>query len=162
DAEQTICVKLGWDLTSIIPYDYVNLILEKLPFTETQQLKLKQHIEILLCLCTFEYECSTILPSLIACGCIKSASKGLYSNTDLIHDDYLLPKMNKSIKNDIDNSQMIVEKIVQIRLQELHIAPMPTVKSVILSPSSRRCLVSIENNQNSPKTSKRRSFCIVR
>ncbi|CAF0771923.1 unnamed protein product [Didymodactylos carnosus] len=163
DAEQTICDKLGWDLASIIPHDYVDPILEKLPFTEMQRMKLKQHVEILLCLCTCEYECSMILPSLIACGCITSAVHGLYSQLDLIHDDHLLSRIIKSTKNDIDNSQMIVEQIVQIRLQDLHIPPTPTVETHgDKSPSSRRCLVSIENNQNSPKTPKRTSFCIVR
>ncbi|CAF1222608.1 unnamed protein product [Didymodactylos carnosus] len=51
DAEQTICDKLDWDLASIIPHDYIDLILKKLPFNEIQRIKIKQHVEILLCLC---------------------------------------------------------------------------------------------------------------
>jgi len=151
DAELEIANKLQWDLAAIVPHDYTDLLLDQIPFDNNseQRYKIRIHVNVLLCLATFELKYSqAILPSLLTCGCIKAAIKGLYpTKFDLNQIDNILVQITKSNKNDILSTQKLVEFILKTYLQDIPVQ----------SSSPRRCLAPIENNNKSPKTPKRLS-----
>ena len=80
-----------------------------------------------------EFNTLTILPSVLACACIKTAIKGFPLKNFHYIDDLLL-KMIQCDKNEIFHIQYMIEQIFQSCLQNLPQIP------------KRRCLAPIDTS----------------
>ncbi|CAF1149515.1 unnamed protein product [Rotaria sordida] len=138
NTEQLIVETLDWDLSIIVPHDYIPLIFQSFLLNETDQAKIRLHVQILLSIGICELNTLTILPSILCCACIKAAIKGLCIIN--IHQiDELLLKIIHCNKSDLINTQRIIEHLFQYCVQEIFPSP------------RRRCLVPIDtNNKTNP------------
>ncbi|CAF3550718.1 unnamed protein product [Rotaria socialis] len=141
DTEQLIAETLDWDLSTVVPHDYIQLIFQAVLPNEVDQAKIRLHVQILLSLGICELNTLTILPSILCCACIKAALKGL-SIVNIHQIDELLLKLIHCKKSELIQTQHMIEKLFQSCLQE--IAPSPT----------RRCLAPIDTS-NKTNTSPR-------
>lgn len=140
NTEQIIAETLDWDLSSVVPHDYIRLILQYIFPRDFDLTKIVSHIHILLSIAICEINTLTILPSLLCCACIRAALKGIhYSNIQQI-DDLIIKRISCN-KSELIQTQCLIEQFLQTCLKNL--TPKPT----------RRCLAPIEtiNTTASPR-----------
>jgi len=139
NTEQLIVEILDWDLSTVVPHDYIQLILQYIFPIETDLTKVRSHVHILLSLAICELNTFTILPSILCCACIKDAIKGLCILNIHQIDDLIL-KIIQCNKVDLIHTQHIIEQLFQTYLQE--ITPSPP----------RRCLAPIDTINKTTKS----------
>ncbi|CAF0798651.1 unnamed protein product [Rotaria sp. Silwood1] len=141
NTEQLIVETLDWDLSMVVPHDYIHLIFQSILLNEIEQAKIHLHVHILLSIGICELNTLTILPSVLCCACIKAAIKGLCIINHHQIDELLL-KIIHCNKFDLIHTQRIIDQLFQCCLQEIFPSP------------RRRCLVPIDTN-NQTNTSPR-------
>ncbi|XP_077565418.1 G1/S-specific cyclin-D2-like isoform X2 [Stigmatopora nigra] len=75
--ELVVLGKLKWDMAAVIPNDFVEHFLRRLPLTEDKLPIVRKHTQILIELCTIDEELAMKRPSLIASGSMGAAICGL-------------------------------------------------------------------------------------
>ncbi|UJR25985.1 hypothetical protein I4U23_007333 [Adineta vaga] len=142
DAEQLIIETLDWDLSTVVPYDYISLLFQNILLPDIDLAELRLHVRTLLSLTICALNTLTILPSILCGACLRIAIQRLsFSNLHYI-DDVILPKIHCN-KSDLSRTQRLIEQIFQSQLQ--YIRP---------SPPPRRCLAPIDTS-NKPHSSPR-------
>jgi hypothetical protein len=144
-----ISTTLDWDFAYFVPHDYLQLLFKYLfPFDDRTQIYLHVHILLSIAICGtkncpgifllfnflfIELNTLTIVPSLLACACIKAAIKGL-SLKNLSQIDELILKTIHCNKIELIQTQHLIEQLLQSCIQ--NITPSPR----------RRCLVPIDTS----------------
>ncbi|KAH0615578.1 hypothetical protein JD844_005024 [Phrynosoma platyrhinos] len=93
---------LKWDLLSVIPNDFLDYILQQLPFSPQKADGVKKHAQTFIALCATD--CTFILypPSLIAVGSIAVAALGFSTPTDLFSGDAITELLAGIIGAEVD------------------------------------------------------------
>ncbi|CAF3293491.1 unnamed protein product [Rotaria socialis] len=132
NAEQIISNTLDWDLAYFVPHDYIQLLLKYfLPLENRAQICL--HVHILLSIAICELNTLAILPSLLACACLKAAIKGLSLQNNYQIDELILKTMNCNLI-ELNHTQYTIEQLFQSCLQNIKPSP------------RRRCLAPIDTS----------------
>ncbi|CAF3233420.1 unnamed protein product [Rotaria sp. Silwood2] len=132
NTELIISNTLDWDLAYFVPHDYIQLLFKYfLPLENRAQLCL--HVHILLSLAICELNTLTILPSVLACACIKAAIKGL-SLKNIHQIDELILNIIHCNQIELNHTQYIIEQLFQSYLQNIKPSP------------RRRCLAPIDTS----------------
>ena len=117
--------------TSIIIHNCIYMFVF---FSQLQFVVMKKYLFINLIFSShLELNTITILPSLLACACIKVAIKGL-SKTCSTQLDELLMKLIHCEKTELIYTQQIIEQFFQLHLNN------------ITPPPKRRCLAPIDTS----------------
>ncbi|XP_076857217.1 G1/S-specific cyclin-D3 isoform X2 [Brachyhypopomus gauderio] len=73
DWEMVVVCGLDWDLASVLPSDFVELVLLSLPIIPQSLAALRRHTHSYIALAATEFTFSTHLPSTVACSCVAAA-----------------------------------------------------------------------------------------
>ena len=65
--------RLKWDMCSITPHDFVDLLLARLDVVDNPWGPVRQTAHGYIALCAIEYKFSFCAPSMIACACVAAA-----------------------------------------------------------------------------------------
>ncbi|CAF0970051.1 unnamed protein product [Adineta steineri] len=112
DAEQLIVETLDWDLSTVVPHDYIHLIFQYIPLTENDKAKIRLHVNTLLSITICELNTLTIFPSILCCASIRVAINGL-SIIDIHYNDELIMKTIHCTNQELIKIQQIIEQIFQ-------------------------------------------------
>ncbi|CAF3541789.1 unnamed protein product [Adineta steineri] len=132
NTEEMICSTLDWDLANFVPHDYIKYFL-----SSDNQTQIHIHVHILLSLAICELNTLTILPSLLACACIKAAIKGLsFKNIHYI-DELILNTLHYD-EIELIHTQYRIEQLFQSCLQNITPSPRrPCLALIDTSPQQR-------------------------
>lgn len=87
DMESTILHLLKWDLSAVVPNDFLDHILHRMPLSRYDVASVKRHAQTFAALCATDCKFMQMPPSMIACAAISSALKILKgeSTEDIFH-----------------------------------------------------------------------------
>jgi cyclin D2 len=77
DMESTVLQLLKWDLSAIVPNDFLDHVLHRMPFNRCELTIVKKHAQTIAALCATDCEFMQTPPSMIACSAIGTALKNL-------------------------------------------------------------------------------------
>ncbi|XP_074593814.1 G1/S-specific cyclin-D2-like [Brevipalpus obovatus] len=112
--ELLVLTHLGWDLASVTPNDFLNLLLGRLPTCSKSKTKLKtikRHAQIFITICATDFRFSMLPPSLIAAACIAAAMLGLTRLKSQAITKELIVQMCKMVSIDLNELLDLCEKL---------------------------------------------------
>ncbi|XP_064488898.1 G1/S-specific cyclin-D3-like isoform X2 [Ornithodoros turicata] len=115
DWELLVVAKLKWDLSAIIPNDFVDLFLHRLQLQRDSQSNkaIRSHTQIFITLCATEFEFSMSPPSMVAAAGIITAVSGLVKLT-WNQKRELLQRLNEITSIEVDCLQDCQHRIEQL------------------------------------------------
>ncbi|XP_055631750.1 G1/S-specific cyclin-D2-like [Toxorhynchites rutilus septentrionalis] len=111
--------KLEWNITAVTAFDFVDQILERVKWGSDDS-RLREHSHTLIHVCSTETIFMQLEPSLLAAGCIASASRGLNVSSKLAVG-YDLCRFTLHDLTKIDFVVKVVEEIVAKEISEKQI-----------------------------------------
>nr|XP_055073363.1 G1/S-specific cyclin-D3 [Misgurnus anguillicaudatus]XP_055073364.1 G1/S-specific cyclin-D3 [Misgurnus anguillicaudatus] len=96
--EVLVVSRLNWDLASVLPSDFLELLLQGLPFNLENPGVVRRHVHSYIALTATELKFSIFTPSTMACSCVTAAVIRLKDMTETITTDALL----KILRNMLD------------------------------------------------------------
>ncbi|XP_058836317.1 G1/S-specific cyclin-D3-like [Topomyia yanbarensis] len=108
--ELLLISKLGWNITAVTAFDYVDQILERAKWGSDDS-RLREHAHTLIHVCSTETIFMQLEPSLLAAACIASATRGLNVSTKMAVG-YDLCRLTMHDLAKIDFIVKIIEEIV--------------------------------------------------
>jgi hypothetical protein len=75
--EMLLLDSLKWNICCIVPHDFIDQLLARLPLDADQRLSIRRHTVAFIELCTIDVEFGACPSSMIACGSVMAAANGL-------------------------------------------------------------------------------------
>ncbi|KAK2821122.1 hypothetical protein Q7C36_020465 [Tachysurus vachellii] len=99
--EILVVSRLGWDLASVLPSDFLEPLLHGLPIIPHDLSALRRHTHSYIALAATEFTFSTYKPSIIACSCVAAAIQRLNLLDDALSCATLLQLMANVLDTDL-------------------------------------------------------------
>ncbi|XP_006860516.1 PREDICTED: G1/S-specific cyclin-D3 [Chrysochloris asiatica] len=146
DWELLVLGRLKWDLAAVIPYDFLALILHRLPLPSDRQALVRKHAQTFLALCATDFSFAMYPPSMIATGSVGAAVQGLGASS--MSADELTELLAGIVGTEVDCLRACQEQIEAALRESLRDAQ-PNSSPV---PKAPRNTGSQETNQTSTPT----------
>nr|XP_020649117.1 G1/S-specific cyclin-D3-like isoform X2 [Pogona vitticeps] len=111
DWERLVVEKLNWDLASVIPNDFLDLVLHQLPLPQQKVDPVKKHAQTFIALCATDHTFALYLPSMIAAGSIAVAALALLAPSDFLSGEVLLEMLAGITGTDVGCLKVCQESI---------------------------------------------------
>ncbi|XP_066559125.1 G1/S-specific cyclin-D3 [Amia ocellicauda] len=126
DWELVVVSRLRWDLALVVPSDFLELILQRLPDLPAAQHGLvRKHTHIFIALCATELKFSMYPPSMIASASVGAAVRGLRLPDSALDSDALMELLARVTGSDVDCLRSCLEQIEDALKQHLPPAAPP-------------------------------------
>ncbi|XP_051980143.1 G1/S-specific cyclin-D3 [Xyrauchen texanus] len=102
--EVLVVSRLNWDLASVLPSDFLELLLQGLPITSQNPAVIWRHVHSYIALTATELRFSVFTPSTVACSCVTAAVIRLKVLTESLNTDDLL-QLTRNIL-DVDTASL--------------------------------------------------------
>lgn len=142
DWELLLLKVLKWDISAIIPHDFLEQILSRLPVDRESARSIKQHAQTFIALCATDFKFAMSPPSMVAAASVSAATRGLLG-TEWCHKVILMERLQTITTIDADCLRQCQEQIEQALATNL---PAPTGVPPTVSntncpsvPSSAKC-----------------------
>uniref|UniRef100_A0A8C4RFW2 Cyclin D2 n=1 Tax=Erpetoichthys calabaricus TaxID=27687 RepID=A0A8C4RFW2_ERPCA len=110
--ERMVVERLKWDLLAVLPNDFLEHILQRLPEIPEEKLDLiHKHAKIFIALCITELKFFMTPPSMIACASIAAAIRGLESIDKCLGSDEMIEHLAKITAADVDCLRSCLEQL---------------------------------------------------
>ncbi|KAK7126312.1 hypothetical protein R3I94_017709 [Phoxinus phoxinus] len=103
--EVLLVSRLRWDLASVLPSDFLELLLQVLPLEVQNHPALRRHTHSYIALSATELKFSGFAPSLVACSCVTAAVVRLNLLKDSLSSDDLLQLLRNVL--DLDMASLL-------------------------------------------------------
>ncbi|XP_056156612.1 G1/S-specific cyclin-D3 [Lampris incognitus] len=107
--EMEIVLALDWCLASVLPSDFLELILHAISFVWPD--RMRRHVHSCIALAAVEYEFSVFLPSTIACACVGVTMKRLKLLDGLGSTESILQKLANYLVIDLESLHRCHQKL---------------------------------------------------
>ncbi|XP_062815511.1 G1/S-specific cyclin-D3-like [Anolis carolinensis] len=111
DWEYVVLEKLRWDLIAVIPNDYLDHVLYRLPLSQEKADMVKKYAQTFIALCATDYTFTLYPPSLIAMGSIALAALSLSVLSDLLPGNALTELLAGIIGTDVASLKACLDSI---------------------------------------------------
>ncbi|XP_076362945.1 G1/S-specific cyclin-D2-like [Tachypleus tridentatus] len=113
--ELLVLSRLKWDIYAVIPNDFLEPLLHRLPLNEEARRKTKGHAEVLINMCSTEFIFSMYPPSMVAAASIGAAVQGLSRHhREWLSSRELLTKLHHITGIEIDCLRHCSEQIEEM------------------------------------------------
>ncbi|XP_067271249.1 G1/S-specific cyclin-D3 isoform X2 [Pseudorasbora parva] len=99
--EVLVVSQLGWDLASVLPSDFLELLLQALPLEAQNHAAVRRHTHSYIALTATELKFSVFTPSAVACACVTAAVERLKLLRDDLSADDLLQLLRDILDGDM-------------------------------------------------------------
>ncbi|XP_030636182.1 G1/S-specific cyclin-D2b isoform X2 [Chanos chanos] len=119
--ELVVLGKLKWNMAAVIPHDFIEHILRKLPLPHDRLPMIRKHTHTFIALCATDHSFAMFPPSMIATGSVAAAACGL--NLDhrekALWGDNLTELLAKITNTEVDCLKSCQEQIEQLLARSL-------------------------------------------
>ncbi|XP_056132276.1 G1/S-specific cyclin-D2b [Lampris incognitus] len=122
--ELVVLGKLKWNMASVIPNDFIEHIVRRLPLPKNKLAVVRKHTQIFIALCATEFSLAMNPPSMIATGSLGAAICGLqldHTDQNLSRDNLtdLLAKITSTEVDCLRECQEQIERVLASSLRQV-------------------------------------------
>lgn len=132
--EAAVVSRLDWDLASVVPSDFLEPILLKLPFVQTRHLQnLHRHVHSYIALAAIDCMYLDFLPSTITCACLTMAIERLLLLDSGVSSETVKTFLANTVTSDLNTINLC---FLQLRCVLEHHLPKCFQQSLNVSPQT--------------------------
>lgn len=121
DWELVVLGKLKWNLAAVMPNDFIEHIVKRLPLPKDKVDLIRKHVQTFIDLCATEFNFAMYPPSMIATGSVGAAICGLQLNSTnhALWGDNLTELLAKITNTEVDLLKACQEQIERVLMNSL-------------------------------------------
>lgn len=119
--ELVVLGRLKWNLAAVIPNDFIEYILRRLPLPEDKLALIRKHVQTFIALCATDFTFAIYLPSMIATGSVGAAICGLQLDSvgQSLWGNSLTNLLAKITNTEVDVLKACQEQIERVLMNSL-------------------------------------------